>query len=284
MFERYTEKARRVVFFSRYEASQYGSPYIETEHLLLGYLRECKDYRRWAPDLDVAKVRSRIDAETPKRSTTATSVDLALSHQSTRALALALLESERLAHKYIGTEHLLLGLIGIENSFAAKLLREGGADAEKMRRKLATEYHETGKVLQRGSPYNVSSPRAPVLDTVEIHGARHSADFIHDVVSMVRSYNWHWHKADWRTRDIVIQHKDGKVSFDLTLAEDKENFTLVKQGWKKDRCFVCRWELFESEGEHGVGYSNGRNWLCVECCERFVLGSDFFASSQSEMT
>src|SRR5271156_932282 len=40
MFERYTEKARRVIFFARYEASQFGSPYIETEHLLLGLLRE----------------------------------------------------------------------------------------------------------------------------------------------------------------------------------------------------------------------------------------------------
>jgi ATP-dependent Clp protease ATP-binding subunit ClpA len=40
MFERYTEKARRVIFFARYEASQYGSPYIETEHLLLGLMRE----------------------------------------------------------------------------------------------------------------------------------------------------------------------------------------------------------------------------------------------------
>src|SRR5260370_234880 len=42
MFERYTEKARRVIFFARYEASQFGSPYIETEHLLLGLLRETK--------------------------------------------------------------------------------------------------------------------------------------------------------------------------------------------------------------------------------------------------
>ena len=42
MFERYTEKARRVIFFARYEASQLGSPYIETEHLLLGLLREDK--------------------------------------------------------------------------------------------------------------------------------------------------------------------------------------------------------------------------------------------------
>jgi ATP-dependent Clp protease ATP-binding subunit ClpA len=43
MFERYTEKARRVIFFARYEASQFGSPYIETEHLLLGLLREDKN-------------------------------------------------------------------------------------------------------------------------------------------------------------------------------------------------------------------------------------------------
>jgi len=42
MFERYTEKARRVIFFARYESSQFGSPYIETEHLLLGLLREDK--------------------------------------------------------------------------------------------------------------------------------------------------------------------------------------------------------------------------------------------------
>jgi len=42
VFERYTEKARRVIFFARYEASQYGSPYIETEHLLLGLMREDK--------------------------------------------------------------------------------------------------------------------------------------------------------------------------------------------------------------------------------------------------
>ena len=50
MFERYTEKARRVIFFARYEASQFGSPCIETEHLLLGLLRE-----------DKALVRSLVD-------------------------------------------------------------------------------------------------------------------------------------------------------------------------------------------------------------------------------
>ena len=63
MFERYTEKARRVIFFARYEASQFGSPYIETEHLLLGLLREDKALtnrflaleEQAAPDVPVTK-------------------------------------------------------------------------------------------------------------------------------------------------------------------------------------------------------------------------------------
>ena len=50
MFERYTEKARRVIFFARYEASQFGSPYIETEHLLLGLLREDRAVVKGVPD------------------------------------------------------------------------------------------------------------------------------------------------------------------------------------------------------------------------------------------
>ena len=52
MFERYTEKARRTVFFARYEASQFGSPVIDTEHLLLGLLREDKTVYRWLPKMD----------------------------------------------------------------------------------------------------------------------------------------------------------------------------------------------------------------------------------------
>ena len=68
MFERYTEKARRVIFFARYEASQYGSPYIETEHLLLGLLREDKALSaRILPVEAAAKIRTAIDARTLRR-------------------------------------------------------------------------------------------------------------------------------------------------------------------------------------------------------------------------
>ena len=65
MFERYTEKARRVIFFARYEASQFGAPAIEPEHLLLGLMREDKLYRAFLPRLRFRRVyRKEIEVRT----------------------------------------------------------------------------------------------------------------------------------------------------------------------------------------------------------------------------
>jgi len=126
MFERYTEKARRTVFFARYEASQYGSPYIETEHLLLGLLRDDKalanHFLRSAAAIE--SIRRQIEARTTIREKISVSVDLPLSHESKRVLAYAAEEAERMQHKDIGTPHLLLGLLREEKCFAAQLLRE----------------------------------------------------------------------------------------------------------------------------------------------------------------
>ena len=123
MFERYTEKARRVIFFSRYEASQFGSPYIETEHLLLGVLREDPAPTRrliLSPD----EIRRRIEAAIIVREKTSTSVDLPLSNESKRVLAYAAEEAEQLGHKHIGSEHLMLGLLREGRTLAATLLAE----------------------------------------------------------------------------------------------------------------------------------------------------------------
>jgi len=187
MFERYTEKARRVVFFARYEACQFGSPYIETQHLLLGLLRESKEVLRLV-NLSGEDIRRLVDHLTPPQTPTPTSVDLPLSQESKRALKFAADEADRLAHKHIGTEHLLLGLLDVEDSLAAKLLREGGADVAKIRSRLAEEYRQTGNVFERGFLYNARPPRFPAVDTVEIHGIRRNADYIRDVVSMIRTY------------------------------------------------------------------------------------------------
>ena len=120
MFERYTEKARRVIFFARYEASQFGSPYIETEHLLLGLLREDKALtnRFLRSHASVESIRKQIEGHTTIREKVSTSVDLPLSNECKRVLAYAAEEAERLSHKHIGTEHLLLGLlreVGLED-------------------------------------------------------------------------------------------------------------------------------------------------------------------------
>jgi ATP-dependent Clp protease ATP-binding subunit ClpC len=138
MFERYTEKARRVIFFARYEASQFGSPYIETEHLLLGLLREDKALtnRFLRQHSSVDSIRKQIEGHTAIREKVSTSVDLPLSNECKRVLAYAAEEAERLSHKHIGTEHLLLGLLREEKCFAAEILHERGLKLQTMREEM----------------------------------------------------------------------------------------------------------------------------------------------------
>ena len=138
MFERYTEKARRVIFFARYEASQFGSPCIETEHLLLGLLREDKALaNRFLRSSAVDSIRKQIEAHTTMREKVSTSVDLPLSHECKRVLAYGAEEAERLNHKHIGTEHLLLGLLREEKCFAADILHERGLRLSQVREEIA---------------------------------------------------------------------------------------------------------------------------------------------------
>jgi len=139
MFERYTEKARRVIFFARYEASQFGSPFIETEHLLLGLLREDKALtnRFLRSHASIEAIRKQIEGRTPIREKVSTSVDLPLSQECKRVLAYAAEEAERLTHKHIGTEHLLLGLLREDKSFAAEILHERGLRLSTLREELS---------------------------------------------------------------------------------------------------------------------------------------------------
>ena len=125
MFERYTERARRVIFFARYEASAYGSNTIETEHLLLGLVREDKNLmnRFLSPTADI---RAKVEANITKLPKVSTSIDLPLSDECKRILAYANEEAERLAHRHIGTEHILLGILREAPCLAARLLGEAG--------------------------------------------------------------------------------------------------------------------------------------------------------------
>ena len=134
MFERFTEKARRVVFFARYEAGGFGSPCIEAEHLLLGLLREHKALgNQILPSPDAAEsIRKQIEGHTPIRPKISTSVDLPLSHECKRILVYGAEEAERM-NQHIGTEHLLLGLLREEKCFAAEILHERGVQLATIR-------------------------------------------------------------------------------------------------------------------------------------------------------
>lgn len=140
MFERYTEKARRVIFFARYEASQFGSPNIDTEHLLLGLLREDKalTHRFLRSRADLKNIRRQIEQSTPIREKVSTSVDLPVSEECKRVLTHAAEEAESLSHKHICTEHLLLGLLREEKCFGAELLHERGLRLAAVREELRT--------------------------------------------------------------------------------------------------------------------------------------------------
>ena len=126
MFERYTEKARRVIFFARYEASTYGSPSIETEHLLLGLMREDKGLanRFLHTHASIESIREEIESHIAIRERIPTSIEVPLSLECKRILNYAAEETRRLGDKeHVSTEHLLLGMLREEKCLGARILQ-----------------------------------------------------------------------------------------------------------------------------------------------------------------
>jgi Clp amino terminal domain, pathogenicity island component len=284
MFERYTEKARRAIFFARYEASQYGSPKIETQHLLLGILRENTRVSQMLPFGAADAIRAQVDTQATIRESISTSVDLPLSKAAKLVLEYAAEEADRLNQHHIGVEHLFLAFLRDKDDFAAKLLEPFGVKLEQMRTKVAGMNPEAFNTL--GSSQRYRQLERPSKTTISIHGSDVEVELIRRLLVSCHERNWLWRKASWKPRDCVIERKSGKVSLDLSLAEDSANFELIKDGWKKDPCMICRWELFESanDAERGTGYTNGHDWICLECYDKFWQRPDFISGSYSEIT
>jgi len=161
VFERYTERARRVIFFGRYEACHFGSKTIETEHFLLGLLREDKNLtRRFVRNSSpIESIRKEIEGRTTIGAEVSTSIDLPLSNECKRILMYANEEAERLKHWQIGTEHLLMGILREEKCVAAEILFSRGLRLEAIREELA-----------RSIPDRISDPeRRSELDLVSVN-------------------------------------------------------------------------------------------------------------------
>ncbi|MGA7855316.1 MAG: Clp protease N-terminal domain-containing protein [Candidatus Acidiferrales bacterium] len=139
MFQRFTERARRVIFYARYEAGQYGSSRIESEHLLLGLLREDKGLLWHFMDAEGSgiDIRAKIEKRVVRGECFSTSVEVPLADDCKNILNLAVEESDRLGHQHVGTEHLLLGMLLVESSLAAQILTETGIKPEPVRAQLS---------------------------------------------------------------------------------------------------------------------------------------------------
>ncbi len=129
MFEKYNEKARRALFFARYEASKLGSRVIESEHILLGVLREGEEiikeiFSRF--NVKPEQIRREVEGDRLFVDRISSSAELPLSEESKKILAYASHEAESMLHQYVGTEHLLIGILRVESCTAARILTAKG--------------------------------------------------------------------------------------------------------------------------------------------------------------
>ena len=169
-FDKFTERARRVLTLAQEEAQRFNHNYIGTEHLLLGLVRE--------GDGVAAKVLSNLGVELNKvrsavefiigRGDRAASGEIGLTPRAKRVIELAVDEARRLNHSYIGTEHLLLGLVREGEGIAAGVLESLGVNLERVR-------GETTRILAQTQPQGAASgsggrqtARTPTLDQLGV--------------------------------------------------------------------------------------------------------------------
>ena len=138
MFERFTERARQVVVLAQDEAHTLKHNYIGTEHILLGLLREEEGLAARvldSLDITVEEVRAQV-ARIVGQGDEATDANIPFTPRAKKVLELALREALSLGHNWVGTEHILLGLVRENEGVAARILLDFDADDEKIRDEL----------------------------------------------------------------------------------------------------------------------------------------------------
>ncbi len=160
MFERYTEKARRTIFFARYEASMYGSPQVESEHFLLGLVREFDFLRKW---VSTEGVHKHLEARGHRMPQSSTSLDIGMGNEVKRILAFGAEEAERLASRAIDCPHLALGVLREDHCLAAELLRQFGVTSEILASAIPPSVIPTGELVPQEPEPTAAGPLAKRL-------------------------------------------------------------------------------------------------------------------------
>jgi ATP-dependent Clp protease ATP-binding subunit ClpC len=144
MFENFTERARRVIFLGRLEASKTGCDAISTEHFLLGLMRENMYLLpEFPPGCDLATIRSELFGQPPGEPVP-TSVDIPLTESAKRVLKQSAHERYSLKHDLVTSGHLLLGILDEEQSAACAILKRYGVRREQVMTRLPDSLQEQG--------------------------------------------------------------------------------------------------------------------------------------------
>ena len=174
MFERFTERARQVVVLAQDEARALSHNYIGTEHLLLGLLREDEGLAARvleSLDITIEEVRGQV-ARIVGMGDEARTGEMPFTPRAKKVLELALREALGLGHNYIGTVHLLLGLVRENGGVAARILLDFGADAETIRNEVIRVLSGPGRTPGSAAEFVPKSPPLPLEVVAEIERVR----------------------------------------------------------------------------------------------------------------
>lgn len=138
MWQRFTERARKVVFYAQEEAQKFGEGYVSTEHLLLGLVRESDSVAARVLEkmgIGLNRIKSEVERQLPRGDAKPVQ-EMTLTPRAKRVIDLAYDEARNLNNNYIGTEHLLLGLIREGDGLAGRVLAKLGVELERARREV----------------------------------------------------------------------------------------------------------------------------------------------------
>ena len=161
--DKFTERARKVLQLAQEEAQRFNHNYIGTEHLLLGLVREGEGVAAKVLanlGVDLNKVRSAVEFIIGRGERTVTG-DIGLTPRAKKVIELSVEEARRLNHNYIGTEHLLLGLVREGEGIAAGVLESLGVSLDKVRQQVNYVLNQSSTYSQQESRH---SSKTPVID------------------------------------------------------------------------------------------------------------------------
>src|SRR5213595_3916386 len=167
-FDRFNDRAKRVLALAQDEAIRFNHNYIGTEHLLLGLVREGEGVAARVLDalgVQLTKVRTAVEFTIGRGDSTTSPSEITLSPRTKKVIELAIDEARKLGHSHVGTEHLLLGLVREGEGIAAGVLESLGVSLEKVRAQVIEVLKSSSGYGTQGGKQSSKTPYVDALGT-----------------------------------------------------------------------------------------------------------------------